>query len=832
MKKRIISVFLAVLFIVSCFTFSSCTPGTSPVNAKPGKGALTTRSLNNIYSAQDVSVLGTQLENVQIGEVFVLGDDKLLVSGNDKKTYEMKYYITDLSFKNCTEVTLCDTTNENAQEYVNMITVDKDGGAIWYIKNIYYYNTGVKYPVATDDIAVEYGVMETVAVNDVAIMVEPEMGFSENEEKFFLVKMDYEGNVLVELDLSDMMLVKESEESSYRGWVNSMNVLGNNLVLNISSRKLCVIDAQNASVVKEIEISQETYMDRLLSDSKNNLYYILYGEKGMELHRFDLETQNSTPIELPMEGEKSYNYQFHSGDGGYDFLLTNDMAFYGFNIGDSEITEICNYANSDLNVMYGVTPVFLSDGRLFVSYYDYTEDENVSLILTKVNPEDVKEKYLITVAAGNYLDREIRSAFIKFNRTSDEYKIIFKDYSEYNNESNQWNGANAKLAEDIVNNAPGAADIVLFDSYFDYESLTSKGALADLNRFIDSDSSFNREDYLPGVLESLEEGGKLYMLTPTVNFYTIAVKKSLVNGKKNWTMKEFLEIHNSLPDGERMIAEATREDLGKTLLNISLSQYIDYNTGRCSFDSDDFKSLLKYLKDLPEDYTAFQDEWENNNNYWLDMEMSYSKGTTKAYPAYISSFAMRRETEAVFGGEDVEFIGFPTTDKDSSGAIIYPGVLLAINANSKVSAGAWSAIKYLFSDEYQNNFAGSVDENGSVNTSYQFPVKKSMIEKKMATDIMPRFWVYTDENGEEVKEYYGNTMWLGEGEIELRDITEEDTDVIWNIVLGANTMLTSKDSIIDIIEQEAAAFYNDEKSIDEVVSIINSRVQLYVSERL
>ena len=74
-------------------------------------------------------------------------------------------------------------------------------------------------------------------------------------------------------------------------------------------------------------------------------------------------------------------------------------------------------------------PAVFDDGRLVVIFRDDSTGDTELLVLTKVDPKDVKEKYVITVAA-EYIDDDIRSALVKFNRTSDEYKVIFTDYQK------------------------------------------------------------------------------------------------------------------------------------------------------------------------------------------------------------------------------------------------------------------------------------------------------------------------------------------------------------------------------------------------------------------
>ena len=59
-------------------------------------------------------------------------------------------------------------------------------------------------------------------------------------------------------------------------------------------------------------------------------------------------------------------------------------------------------------------------------------DEQVNSLvkLTKVNPEDVGDKTVITLS-GMYVDRDIVKQIMDFNRSSDKYAIKILDYSEF-----------------------------------------------------------------------------------------------------------------------------------------------------------------------------------------------------------------------------------------------------------------------------------------------------------------------------------------------------------------------------------------------------------------
>ncbi len=836
MKKRLLSLALAAVMAFSSLALTACKPGSS-VDGKPGKGALTTRDLTNIYKADSISTVGTIFENLQINQVYKMNDGKLLVCGYTTDTYEDKYYITDLDFKNASEMTIKKAEGQNTETYIQNVAVSPTDGSIWYVKNVYSYTDAdsdqpVPEPDHTvpgtivDDGAIIGGVFQGDATVDSSFSGG---GYTENTNSYYLVKVDAEGNIVSETDISADLMVTDESGNSYQSTPNNLVFSGGKLLFCVETT-IKVFNTDTVTKEAEYKITDQ-YIDNLYVGASGTVYYIVWGDGGQELFKFDPNTGKSEKTEFTGINQL-YNYQFSPGSNGYEFTLINESGVFGYNPGDNAPTELCSYTNSDIDMTSGnaSSPIFLDDGRILLSFYDYESSQNDILMLSKVDPSTVKEKYVITVG-GRYIDYQIKRALLKFNRTSDEYKVVFKDYSKYDNESNNYNGAYEALDKDILskNDAP---DIIFVDSYgMDYKSYISKGVFANLEKFMEADESFNKDDYLANVFEASKINGHLYTIVPTVNFMTLAGKKSIFGDRTHWTMKEFLEMHRSLGEGEQMISEATRDSYGSIMLMIAENEFIDEN-GNCSFDNDNFKDILAYIKDLPADYKAYQDKWQDNDNYWQEQQLSYSKGTTKLYTAYIYNFDMIPELEN-YMGEEVALIGFPTASEDASGVIIQPNAELAVNANSKVTAGCWEVLKYLLSDEYQNQFSG--DRSGNSGRygggSYTFPIKKSIIEKKMKNDLLPRYYTEYDENGNETQVEQPRYTWVGDTRVEKRKSTEEDVARLYEMVNSANFFARENKDVNEIILNEAAPYFDNQKSVDEVVGIINSRVRLYVSQQ-
>lgn len=828
MKKRIMALLLAAVTIISSAALSSCKGGPINIDGKTLKGAMTTKDLKNVYSAKELNIVGTELESLNLWYISKLDGDKMLIIGNDRNNGQETAVITDIDLKNITPVSVELENGENVSSYINSYASNSETGEIWYVKTVYKYsdNGGVSVEPRMYD-EEKYALVDKKTA--VAVDVDDTYGsyIDESSTTYYLVKANSDGRIASETDISSLLVYTDSDGNQNQRYISQLLVVGDKVVLHCDSVLLC-IDPATSELLNTVDFGENNYINSVFSSASGKLYASIWGDNGLEVSEVDTAAGKKEKVSFPFV-DNFYNYVFAPGQNGYDFFLADSNAFYGYNMGDEEPTEICSYVNSDVNSGYNqMMPAVFDDGRLVVIYCDDSTGDTELLVLTKTDPKDIKEKYIITVAA-EYFDYDIRSALVKFNRTSDEYKIIFTDYQKYNTEENDYNGAGDQLAKDLISKDK-APDIVILNSYssINVDSLVSKGVFVDLEQYMDADDSFNKDDYLTNVFEAEKINGKLYTIAPVINVRTLAGKKSVFGDKNGWTMKEFMDMQNSLADGESMFSQPTRSDQGMEFIALAKDEFIG-DDGKCSFDSEEFKSMLEFLKSIPADFDAYQDRWNNDNNYWQDMQLSYKKGTTKLYETYIYRFDIVPQVEA-FLGEEAAFIGYPSAVEGSNGAIISANSELAILSSSKVVPGAWAAIKYLLSDTYQNTFSG-INEDGSMGYSYAFPIKKNIIEKKMENDIIPDYYTDYDEDGNEIQVETGSTIWIGEERVEVRKSTKEDTQRVYDLIKGAKVFFRQNNEINDIVNREAAAFYDGQKSVDDVAKVINSSIQILVNER-
>ena len=163
-------------------------------------------------------------------------------------------------------------------------------------------------------------------------------------------------------------------------------------------------------------------------------------------------------------------------------------------------------------------------------------------------------------------------------------------------------------------------------------------------------------------------------------------------------------------------------------------------------------------------------------------------------------------------GEDVTIIGFPTESRN--GNAIIPSNQIALSAKSGCQEGAWEFIRYYLTDEYQESL------------EYQFPIKKTTLAKMEQEANERPYW--EDEEGN--KEYYDDTYWLNDVEVIIEPMTQEEAAEFTAFLSGLTLVGAYDQSMIEIVTEEAQAFFEGQKSAQDVADIIQSRIQIYVSE--
>lgn len=634
--------------------------------------------------------------------------------------------------------------------------------------------------------------LESVYTDDYTV---PEVPVSTQE--FNLICFDMDFNEIWRAPLQPYI---EGEEWF---WVQNFLTDSKGNIYLLSDRKCITFDkdGNNLSAV-ELETSG---MNAFISEQDELLGSVWDNEsQGMNVVKVNPKTGKVTEtIELL---PNINNYNIGAPGLGYDFLLTNNSGIFGYNLGDADVTPVMNFVNSDLNTTWLDSILALDDERFAATYWDNSDNIRHLSIFTPVAPEDIPDKQAIVLGCL-YMDWEVRNRVVAFNKSSSEYRITIKDYSVYNTPED-WQAGRNQLNNDILSgNTP---DIMVLQRDMPISSFISKGLFADLNEFIDKDEELDRNDYLANVMDVYSVNGKLYQLVPGFSIQTYAAKEKWVGERKTWSMAEMQEILAQMPEGATAFGNISRESMMSMAMMYAGDQFMDLESGKCNFDSPEFIDLLNYIKTLPAEKDLQSDgDWVGWSE---DYETQWREDRTLLFGNTLYSVWEFHRQMKGYIGEDYAFVGYPSAPKQ--GSLINPLYDFAISSKSACKDGAWEFLRYYLTDEYQDSI------------EWGLPLKEEALRNLAMKATEKPYWL--DEAGNKIE--YDDMFYIGGMEIPIEPMTEAEVEAILTFIKSVDRTMNYDTEISNIIDEEAAPFFEGQKPVEEVVKIIQSRVQIYVDE--
>ena len=67
-------------------------------------------------------------------------------------------------------------------------------------------------------------------------------------------------------------------------------------------------------------------------------------------------------------------------------------------------------------------------------------------------------------------------------------------------------------------------------------------------------------------------------------------------------------------------------------------------------------------------------------------------------------------------------------------------------------------------------------------------------------------------------------------EVPVEPLTKEESGKVLDYIKSLNTICTYNEDLNNIITEETESYFSGQKSVDEVVEVIQSRAKIYVSE--
>ena len=684
----------------------------------------------------------------------------------------------------------------------NLCSVPNGGVAV--VENVYYSipvygeDGGDGGDTATEDTPVATGAPLAATSSDISVDAPaPDTSGQPMDyqyvEKYNLRVFDASGAQTFCAELSSLI---ESEDYFY---VSAFAVSGTGeAVLMANGNAIYVLNA-DGSLKGSIDTSDlSNGISNFVTLGDGSVAALVYGE---DYAAFDLRPVDTAAMQL---GEATASlptdaYSARPSGGGYDFCYNKGESFYGYKLADGSEEKLVTWINCDVNSNNLTSPYITEEGNIVClsSEYSNTGDGATTyfITLTKTPYDQVPQKTTLTLACV-YLGYDIKNQILDFNRKSSDYRIEVRDYSEFNTEDD-YSAGYTKLITEIGSGA--VPDIMLTDG-LPIETFGAKGLLADLWPFIDADEELGgRAGVVEPVFNALSQDGKLYEISSSFYITTIAGPASIVGTEPGWTYEEMYAALDQMPEGcELFSLGTTRSDVFSSICMLNLSRFVDWTTGECSFDSDDFISLMEFANRFPETFDWEHHEWTNEDSDAYRIK----EGRQLLVTLSLSDPYSYNYYSEMFNG-DMALKGFP--DVPGSGAVFnMNGTGLAIASTCENQDAAWSFVRTLLTREYQENY------------TYGFCTNRELYEENIQSMVGQSYYTYDQVTGEEKEIIF----------------TQENADLIADLINNTSMVADYNTSQInDIINEEVAYYFSGEKTAQDVAATIQNRVSIYVNEQ-
>ena len=464
------------------------------------------------------------------------------------------------------------------------------------------------------------------------------------------------------------------------------------------------------------------------------------------------------------------------GDG--DVLLVSNEGIYAYTFADNSKEWYVKWAGSSY-IPQGRVPdmKFYSDDYILL----LTEDD-FEVSLKRLSLADMGKQILTYKSA--FISYQIRDMIEKFNAENEDYYIRMEECPDSMSTAVFLDKLQAEIA------AGHGPDILDQSSVRDFYSLWQRGVLVELTPYLES-AGILKEDYFPYAFFPYGGDEGVFGLACGEGVRSYYVDARTAEAVPGWQIDALLTFLENDTSGKAYSDYFNSPGLLLwTWLRGSddLQGCVDWENMTCDFTGERFLKMLQ----LANKY-GFRNEDDPENVLGRDMWL-------------ILNFRYWGEWQYDMSLMNMVEVGYP--GEECGHAWVYPNDIFAINANSEHKEGAWQFIAMLMSEEGQY-------ELGLDRYTTYFPSNKPAFLK------MIDYW---DENHPEhiVREVDGVNWGF--------EVTKESMEELYDMIESGMCVPSAADPILEIISEEADAYFAGDKTAEEVIDIIQNRAQLYLDE--
>lgn len=439
----------------------------------------------------------------------------------------------------------------------------------------------------------------------------------------------------------------------------------------------------------------------------------------------------------------------------------------------------------------------------------------VELAKAAKNPHAGKTILELYVHDGE-IDSTIADAIIRFNENNRKYYIQPTDrynkqkYMTYDNLRSNDDYASAalkanadlsyELASDIANGT--GPDIIMNASGLG--QLNNDNCLIDLSPYI---QELDSDKYFKNIIDGARTDGKLYQLPVCYTIEGIQTDPVLA-GKTGigFTTEEYKRFLNETLNGTDVIEDGQLHYFALMFNNMRNTFIKD---GKVDLNGSEFTELAGFVKDNVQQSSK---QWDTNDDANPDelFDSSLAAKNNKAYYCEcpgISGYLVKRAR--IKNGTTI--LGLPSSD--GRGPMFGTKLSVAVSANALNKEACIDFVKMMLTDEIQKEFV----------LSDNFVLNKEAL-RQGCEDAVAYF--NTEEGQENMFEYSLGTY------VSIKTkFTSEDIENLENIILSCSKADSVDAAINMILIEEMPAYFAGQKTLEQVIPVLQNRIQKVLDER-
>ena len=463
------------------------------------------------------------------------------------------------------------------------------------------------------------------------------------------------------------------------------------------------------------------------------------------------------------------------------------------------LEKICDYIDIDdllCDVMESET-LYISDdcSEMILGYESYDGFSGSSgykimhLSRAASNPNAGKTELIISTNKEFYPERSDFIALQQFNNTNDSFFIKYVLPVEENGEYTEVD-----------------ADILL--AYNPSTDPSDSNKFIDLTQYLDMNGSYSEEHYFTNAINAAKTGDAIYRMPLDISASGIITAASNIpNGQTGFTFDQYVTFVDEVCNGVDPMSMTKGYKMGKaeyfTKLFMNMSELYIYD-GKVHFDDDKIRELMLFVDEHGTDISMTEDEINHSlieeHNAEVQARAAGIEGRYGAVYGELDSFTDFISCYNRYG-EGMGIYGLPSFD--GRGPMTISHEFVSIYSSTKYPEACAEFVKLLLSYDIQK----TMDEN---------PVNRDALR----TIAEEKLKAYNEEVELENSFGFGNYI----------QIPEDTIDVYIGILTSSYSGMNVGGAVEDILREESSSYFAGGRAMDDVIPVMQKRIQTVLDE--